>query len=265
MPESIDRRVLGALRCVDRATGSVLTRPFSVSAGNATFIRNRSNLYVIKTASGLETHTETFAQAPSIPSPGSVSVMVRVDDPLNKYLPRTIGINLPRDPNSDNTENDNSLFNPVNVDLYVASNAELMANWSTVRVSVLRGDSSQNLVPVRGRLLRIVRTSDDEVLSSGLSDDRGEALIIVPGVPITQFADDEDNGNQGDGQGEGDEQAGEEPPVIVSELSVRLEVSFDSNQGWPVNPDVLETNHVANLVATETLSLRTRENGKGNY
>ncbi len=246
MPELDERRILGAMRCVDRATGFILKRPFNVTSGDATLIRNRSNLYVIKTALGLETHTETFAKAPLLPVLGSISIKVQVDDPLHKYLPRTIDIDLPRDPDPNNATNDNSLFSPVDVSLYAAPNAELMANWSTVRVSVVRNVPAQGLVPVKGSLLRIVRISDSEVLSSGLSDDRGEALIIVSGVPITQFADDEEDG-----------QDDEEAPVIVSELSVRLEISFDSNLNWPINPDLLESKHLDNLVATETFTLRT--------
>ena len=248
MPDIVDRRVLGALRCVDRATGFILVRPLNVSSQDASFIVNRSNLYVVKTVAGLGTHTETFTEAPSVPDLGSVLISVLVNDPLNKYLPRMIVMGLPRDPDPDNAENGNSLFKPLDVRMYAAPNATLMANWSTVRVSVMRNDPTQGLVPVRGSLLRIVRVSDDEVLSSGLSDDRGEALVIVPGVPITQFADDE-------GEIGGEET--EETPVIVSELPVRLEVSLDSNPDWPVNPDVLETNHAANQVTNETLTLRT--------
>ncbi len=249
MPELVERRILGAMRCIDRATGFILRRPFNVTSGDATLIRNRANLYVIKTAVGLETHTETFAEAPALPDLGSISIKVQVDDPLYKYLPRTITIDLPRDPNPDNAKNENSLFNPVDVNLYAAPNAELLTNWSTVRVSVMRNDPSQGLVPVKGSLLRIVRISDSEVLSSSLTDDRGEALIIVSGVPITQFADDDEDQDNGQGN--------VEAPVIVSELSVRLEISIDSNLNWPVNPDLLESNHLDNLVATETLTLRT--------
>ncbi len=251
MPELVERRILGALRCIDRATGFVLRRPFNVTSGNATLIRNRSNLYVIKTAIGLETHTEAFAAAPALPDLGSISIKVQVDDPLHKYLPRTITIDLPRDPNPDNSTNEDSLFNPVDVSLYPAPNAALLTNWSTVRVSVMRNDPSHGLVPVKGSLLRIVRISDSEVLSSSLTDDRGEALIIVSGVPITQFADDDEDENPDDGPGNS------VSPVIVSELSVRLETSIESNLNWPVNPDFLESNHLDNLVNTETLTLRT--------
>jgi len=89
--------------------------------------------------------------------------------------------------------------------------------------------------------------ADDTVLSSGLSDLRGEALVIVPGVPITQFADETDDYGDGD----------DPPPVVVSERPARLEVSLASSPAWPVNPDELELNHTSNIVASENLTLRT--------
>lgn len=255
MDEFIDFRYLGALRCVDRATGFHLTRRMEVAAEDASFLRNRSNLYVIKTANGLERHNVSFSQAPELAASGSLSLSVQVSDPLSQYLPRIIEVDLPRDADPEHSENENSLFKPVTVGLYSAPNAKVMTNWSTVRVSVMRNAAGSSSAPVAGALLRVIRNSDDEVLSSGLSDERGEALIIVPGVPITQFADVEDDRGGGNGRGPGDT---EDPsPVVVSELSARLEVSIDPDLGWPTNPDVLELNHAANLVTTELLTLRT--------
>ena len=100
----------------------------------------------------------------------------------------------------------------------------------------------------------MVRNSDDKVLSSGLTDQRGEALVIVPGIPITQFAEDDDNGPGGRGDRG---RPGDPPPVVISEIPVSLELSLAADPEWPANPDVLELNHVPNLVATENLSLRT--------
>jgi hypothetical protein len=226
-----------------------------VVAEDAAFIRNRSNLYVIEKANGLEQHNASFGQAPTLPETGHLTLSVQVSDPLNQYLPRIIEVNLPRDADPEHFDNEDSLFNPVRVRLYAAPNARVMTNWSTVRVSVMRSEVGVGSVPVAGTLLRVIRNSDDEVLSSGISDERGEVLIIVPGIPITQFADDEDDQGGGNGRGRGN--PAEPPPVVVSELSARLEVSIDPDPGWPTNPDLLELNHATNLVATELLTLRT--------
>ena len=249
MPEQIDRRYLGALKCVDRATGFHLNRRFTLIAEDLSFQRNRSNLYVINNATGLEQHRDSFAQPPPLPATGSLPFSVVVSDPIHNYLPRSIQIDLPRDPNPANAIDEASLFNPVSVQLYAAPNAKLMANWSTVRASILREDSESGLLPVAGALLRVIRNSDDEILSSGMSDERGEALVIVPGVPITQFADEEDEDRPG--------RPRDPAPVVISEIPVRVEVSIAANTGWPTNPDLLELNHAANLVVTESLALRT--------
>ncbi len=252
MAESIDRRYLGALKCVDRATGFHLSQHMQLESDDLAFLRNRSNIYVIKKAFGLEQHSNAFEQAPATPVIGSLAFDVEISDPKRGYLPRTIAIDLPRDANPANLDNDNSLFKALDVQLYAAPNAKIMANWSTVRVSVMRTHATLGNQPVAAALLRVVRESDDEVLSSGLSDQRGEALVIVPGVPITQFAEDDD-GPGGDGGGEPPAPA----PVVISEIPARLEVSVDNGSSWPVNPDLLELNHAANLVASENLTLRT--------
>ena len=241
MHDRIDRRVLGAIRLVDRATSNIITRPISVRAQTATLIRNRSNLYVISQAEGLTEHCIEFTAPPATPALNTVAVEVQVSDPLQRYLPRIVNILLPRDADPENINDADSLFQPVNVALYASANAKVLNNWSTIRASVKRNDVTLGLVPVRGCLLRIVRDSDDVVLASGLSDERGEVLIIVPGVPITQFADAEE----------------EDAPVTVSELPIRLEVSHGESAQWPVNPDVLESTHAAELLQTQLFSLKT--------
>ncbi|MCP4378540.1 MAG: hypothetical protein GY794_20485 [bacterium] len=250
MTESIEQRYLGALKCVDRATGFHLSRHILLQADNLSFLRNRSNFYVIKKAVGLESHNDAFEQAPDTPAIGSLTFNVEISDPKFDYLPRTVIIDLPRDTNPANIDSGNSVFKAIDVQLYAAPNVRVMANWSTIRVSVMREHAVHGKQPVEAALLRVVRESDDEILSSGLSDQRGEALVIVPGVPITQFAEDE-----------GEDRPGRGPrrtaPVVISEIPVRLEVSVAGGNTWPVNPDLLEQNHAANLVATESLTLRT--------
>lgn len=259
MNELIDRRYFAAIKCVDRATGFHLNRGMNIVGQGLSFMRNRSNLYVINGATGLEPHRDSFQQAPELPVAGSMLFSVDVIDPMNLYLPRNVEIRLPRNANPANIEDDDSLFNPINVRLYAAPNARVMANWSTVRASIMREDGVLGTVPVVGALLRVIRNSDDQIMSSGLSDERGEALVIIPGVPITEFAD-EDDEDSGPGRSGGSGRPGgssDPTPVVISEIPARLEVSFDADASWPTNPDVLEVNHSANLVATENLTLRT--------
>ena len=249
MADFIERRYFGALKCIDKATGFHLNRRMQLSSDDLAFVRNRSSLYVIKQAAGLAQYSESFETAPAEPATESLSFNVEVKDPLGQYLPRMLEVALPRDADPANANDQASLFQAIDVELYAAPNADIMANWSTVRVSIQRADPESGQVPVAGGLLRVIRTSDDAVLSSGLSDERGEALVVVPGVPITQFADD---------LGEGDAFDPEVvTPVVISEIPARLELSLAPEPAWPANPDLLELNHVANIVATENLTLRT--------
>ena len=249
--ERIEQRVLGALRLVDRATRSPLTRPLRLASNAAGLVRNARGYYVVTSAAGLESHVAAFARPPSAPAAESISCAFEISDPLGRYLPRLFTLRLPRDPDPAHAGAAGSLFRPVDVVLYPASTAPLAHNWSTLRVAVTRGAAQS---PVRGALLRVVDEADDAVLASGMSDERGEALVIVPGVPVTKFAEEEEGPGPGGGGGGG---GNAPPPVVVNTLPVRLELSLDGAQPWPVNPDVLEQNHAANLRKSTLLSLST--------
>lgn len=243
MNERIEQRVLGALRLTDRVMQRALTRPLHLSSSKAKLVRNSSGYYVVTHANGLKRHTASFQSPPSKPALASQNYRFEITDPLGYYLPRLLELRLPRDPDPAHAENGDSLFRPVDVAMYPASIAPLLSNWSTLRISVAR---VANHRPVGGALLRVIAVADDKVLGSGISDERGEALVIVPGVPITKFADEEDEGDGGDA-----------PPVVVNTLPVRLELSLGPTTPWPVDPDVLEQNHDANRRMSEDLALST--------
>ena len=241
--ERLDQRVLGAMQLTDKVTSAAITRPLKLSCAKATVVRNLSGLYVVTTAQRLERHQAAFDKAPASPALLSRSYRFAISDPLGRYLPRLFDLALPRDPDPAHVDQQGSLFKAVAVALYPAGTAALSHNWSSLRISVARGAGH---TPVRGALLRGVDRADDTVLASGLSDERGEALVIVPGVPLTKFADGAD---VADGEGE--------PPVLVNTLPVRLELSLGASNPWPVNPDLLESNHAANRRLSLDLALST--------
>ena len=241
--ERIEQRVLGALRLIDRVSQTPLTRAMHLTSTNAALVRNMRGYYVVTHAVGLEAHTAVFQQPPAIPVQGANSYTFEINDLQKRYLPRLVTLRLPRDPNPANIANANSLFRPIDVAMYPASTAALSHNWSTLRASVTQGPDH---LPLRGALLQVIATADNSLLASGISDARGEALVIVPGVPITKFAD---TGDEGGGGGE--------PPVVVNTLPVRLELSLGTTTSWPVNPDDLEQNHTANRRMTMDLTLST--------
>jgi hypothetical protein len=251
VPDIIDRRVLGALRLVDHTTTALIRRPLQVTSDRVCFIRNRSSFYVVSSAPGLASHLTEFESVPSQPAVGSVQISVNIADRQRTYLPRLMTIELPRNPDPAVSDQAGSLFQPVDVPMYRASNAFTNVNWSVIRGSVFRLDDQSNRRPIRGALLRVIRTDDDVVLARGLSDTRGELIVTVAGIPITNFS----NGDE-------DEDSTPSGPVITSETPVRLEMIVDSALPWPVNPDVLEANIATMLRNQDQPTLLTLKTGQ---
>lgn len=206
--ERIESRVLGAVRVVDASTGAPLDRSIEmlVVEGGARVLRNRSGLYVIHDWVALAAHAAAFSQPPDAPPLGSQLLELRLADHAGEYLPRSVSIALPRDPDPAQAGEANSLFQPIEVALYPSPVAAVGGNWSVLRASVV-DDSGAAL---GGALLRVRR--GDAVLARGLSDWRGEALLPVVGVPVTTFSDDED-------------------AVVVDEIDVVLDAFFDVTAG----------------------------------
>jgi len=250
MLDRLERRVLGAIRLIDATTGRPLHRPLSVSAEGVRFLVNRAQLYVISQAPGLEAHTTAFEAPPDTPAPGSRPIEITIDDPLGEYLPRRATIPLPRIPNPDADEPD--LFAPEAVSVLPSPNAALRQNWSGVRLSLRLGDEQ----PVRGALINLRRhgaeEDEDELVASGLSDERGEALVILPGLPVSRSA--------------GASEPAEEPQpgaddgeVTTPETPVTLEIVVDPDLPWPADPTRLMANRAQwrRAVETGTVDLAT--------
>jgi len=246
--ERSERRILGALRCIDATTGTLIEGSLQVVAANVRIQRNRSGLHVIAAAVPLATHATAFEAAPAAPALGSVSLSVIIRDPAERYLPRTANLALPRDPAPAHADNADSLFKPIDVALYPTSIAPLGSNWAVLRVSVTDNTSGDAL---GGALLRVRQGAT--VLARGLTDWRGEALVTVPGVPVTTWSDDPN-------------------AVVVSEINAQLDVIFDAAAGTRVamvavrggrtpsvqplvDPDSLETRRATLPSASQAVTL----------
>lgn len=182
--ERVERRVLGALRCVDATTGAPLGRPLRVQGPDGARIqRNRSGLLVIHEWPPLALHAAAFPAAPEDIPVGSLPLMLTVSDPLGHYLPRLVRVDLPRDADPANAGQPDSLFRPLNVPMYPSATSPVSANWACVGVNVVEEGSGDAL---GGVLLRVV--ADGRLLALGLSDWRGEAWVPVAGVPVTTWS-----------------------------------------------------------------------------
>jgi hypothetical protein len=218
-PDLIDTRVLGAVRFVDGATQQQISDGLAVDSTQGGFRRNGSGLWVILTAAGLEAHTIAFDAPPAAPPVASVPMTLTVADQSGRYLPRAATLMLPRDPTPANADQPASLFQAVNVILYPSPTAPVSPGWAVIRAHV---QNKATQAPLQGALLRVLRTPDSQVLARGVSDDRGEALIAVPGIPVTTFS------------------SGAGGPALATEIDVSVEASFDKDAGPVIDPDAVE-------------------------
>ncbi|MET1254246.1 hypothetical protein [Aliikangiella maris] len=280
--QSINRRCLGALKLIDAATGVVLRSAFKVSTNQLQLFQNASALFVIQNAQGLDAHTSEFEEVPSEPAIESLSFQILIEDPQNYYLPRFASIKLPRNPVN---QQENSVGKPIEINLHSAAKARLNTNWSVIRASLTQQVNEETQRPLQGALLRVIRIEDEVLLATGLSDLRGEAIIIVTGIPVTNFSvetneedveeedveeedveeedeldDDNDNENEDNNSNELDEQFAAVGEVTNVTTPVRIEVIVDPQLPWPVDTDQLEQNAavwIRNNDEPTLLSLKT--------
>jgi hypothetical protein len=187
MNEVLDTRVLGALRWVDAVTGAPIMRPLAVRGPGLRFTRNLSGLTVITHAAGLEAYARTFdlgtLPADQVVPNGDVTLTADVEDPSGIYLPRRFTLELPRNASPDVLPPDGrrppgSLFTPIDVTLLPSPAARLAPGCAEVRV-LIQTPAGQG---IRHALARVVASSGGAVLGCGLADERGEALVAIPGL-----------------------------------------------------------------------------------
>jgi hypothetical protein len=146
----------------------------------------------------------------------SLTAALTVADLSGRYLSRKAAIRLPRDPDPTHAS---SLFVPMNVNLYRAPGAAVSPRWVVIRASITDAATGAALP---GALVRVTRVSSGEVLAHGVSDERGEALIVLSGIPVTTF-----------------NAAGGGPP-LATEVDITILATFDPGAGPISDPDAVE-------------------------
>lgn len=229
-----DHRILGALQFVDAATGVTIVNSIQVRASGVQFVRNRSGYAIAFAAPGvasLKDYGDAFDAPLNTPEVNSVAIDVQVTDPTGEYLPRRYILSLPRNPDPLQADQPDSVFQPAIVPLFRSPSAKVAANWAVIHATVKNGDGHR----LPWSLIRVIQSPTKTTLSQ--ADWRGEALIAVPGIPVT---------TSGAGSG----------AVIVTETTVTLQIVFDTalqtlperpdfslqqdpNQGYLPNPDRL--------------------------
>ena len=231
--ELVDRRCTGALRMVDVNTGLRVTEGLRVAADGVRLSPNRSGDFVVMGVRGLEAHRRAFESPPVTPAAESIAVEVTVEDPAGRYLPRLATVRFPRDPVIANAVAEDSLFQAVRVPLHVAPAGPVPIGAAVLRATVVSDPDDR---PIGGALLRV--QVGGNVLARGVSEWRGrlrgEAVVAVPGIPITTWGD----GNGAPGEGE------EEAPVMVHTVPATVEVIVDPAFGPDADdvpdPDAVE-------------------------
>jgi hypothetical protein len=159
---------------------------------------------------------------------------MRVQDPAGAYLPRRFSVPYPRDPSPDHADQPNALFRPADVTLFRSPAARTAPNWALIRASV---HDQTTQAPLPGALIRVVRRrAPGELLARGMSDSRGEALVAVPGIPITTW-----------------EEVGDR--VLTTEVEVQLQVVWDARCASLPDPDDLERRQVKLRIRTADVTL----------
>lgn len=221
--EASERRVLGAVSFQDATTGLRVRNPLKVEARGVKFVRNRSGCYVIFAAPKFEDYIDSFSQQPVAPDERSVAtetvaVELKVRDERREYLPRRSTIHLPLNPAPARPPEGAWLFEPLAITLFPSPSAGTIPGWAIIRATV-REDGKTDRLP--WALIRVKRVGNTEPVALGLADERGEALVAVPGLPV-QTAD---------------EGAG---AVLTSQIPVSIEVVFDTSLEKVRDPEDLE-------------------------
>ena len=115
----------------------------------------------------------------------------------------------------------------------VAPSTSPRLDWGGWRARVQRSDDGS---PVRGALVVLdwANVAGAAFRARGLSDERGEALVPVAGLPVSR---------PGVAPGDG--------PPVIDETPVTLSVFARADQPWPVDPDQLEASPALSEIAVE--------------
>ena len=175
-----EQRYLAAVKLVDPCVGTPVVKGFRLEGDGTTWFANRSGLWVLERAVGLEEHLHSFAVPPTVPAARSLTFDVRAVSTGTAWLSRQFKISLPRPPRDRTTD----LFTPLAVTMVPSPAYPLRNTWGLVRISVRLAPTPAQPggLPLEGVLLRSAATGLASSVS--FSDARGEALLPLPGLPM---------------------------------------------------------------------------------
>ncbi len=226
MLDRVTRRVLGAIRLVDEATGVPITRGLKIASPGLTLHRTRSSLYVIMDAEGLRHHLTEFLAPPAAPAVEALNFTLTITDPSGEFAPRIAEIELPRafDPASGVRD----LQTPIDIDMSSGSARVTNPSWAVADVLVI----DQNDDAIRGALIEVLPEGGGARLTWGITNRNGEARLPVTGLRPFQV-------NLGNPANPNDD------TIATNVTRTDLRTTVDPNAPWPPNPDDLAGNDPA--------------------
>jgi hypothetical protein len=178
--EYADRRALAALVFVD-ALGARVVSPVSVTAPpRVRLLHKRPGEMVVMEVPELATH-DTFAVPPDDTLFGSVPVQLDIRPAARGLGTRRYELSLPRNPVPAVPLPVDSLFRPIEIPLLPTPGATPTGLVAALSVTLRRADDGRR---IEGALLRLVPEGGRPV-ARALTDAAGEALLLVPGVPLS--------------------------------------------------------------------------------
>jgi len=165
--EWIETNALGALRITDAVTSRAVAAPVMISAPGLRLLRKSVAEYVIMGADNLG---------------AGLDVPIDVRPLGGAYLPRRITVHLPRDANPANAAQPTSIFRPVAIPLPPSPSYPVSGSPALLRVTVRRSTDNAR---VGGAVVRLRTAPAPAPDFHSMTDAVGEALIVVPGVPLT--------------------------------------------------------------------------------
>lgn len=221
MAELVDRRILGAIRAIDAVTGTAIRGPLKLTGPGLAFQRTRSGTYAIVGATGLEAHLVAFDAPPTLPAAETLPFDFKIEDIVGNYLPAAAAIRLPRRWDPANGVRDAMV--PIDVALAPSAGRDLSPSWAGVLANIV----DQSGQAIRGALVEVFAAGSLTTrLGWSLTNERGLALVSVPGLPSLREVENDPN-RPDDNQ------------IVTAETATDIRVRVHADRRWPVDPLVL--------------------------
>lgn len=251
-PDLLDRRALALLVLTD-PFGRPLAGPARLTGEGLRAVAKPGGRWAVLACTGLETHVGSFESAPAGPAQGSVACAIDIRPADGGLAPRRAVVPLPRDPDPDHKDEDDSLFAPVTIALLPSPRCPVPGTSAAVRVTVRKRNDGRR---VANALVRVA-SDNGQFAAQSVTDAAGEALVIVPDFPMSFTGG---GGSVADGlAAKVTAVADPATAVLVEDAEVLAALSGAAGQssGWP-DPDALAEAFPVPAAGAAAIRLSTR-------